>query len=210
MAVNNVKRGQVCLQASVSVWERSGCWGGWLSFSSLCLRCNCNCNSVPVPHVVLAQNYPYISRRVMKWGEVFFTVISSLCVSQLAKESERLQAMMTHLHMRPSEPKPFNQPVSTRRLPYSQNTSHFPLLCDLKLLHACYSLINSSLWVSSRLNLLGISTFPCSCLACYLRPLLTSEVYQGFHDSCLSVLFFSFLVHSSCLFPSLSLPSSCH
>uniref|UniRef100_A0A669F1C6 Forkhead box P4 n=1 Tax=Oreochromis niloticus TaxID=8128 RepID=A0A669F1C6_ORENI len=32
---------------------------------------------------------------------------------QLAKESERLQAMMTHLHMRPSEPKPFNQPVST-------------------------------------------------------------------------------------------------
>uniref|UniRef100_A0AAZ3RQ20 Forkhead box P4 n=1 Tax=Oncorhynchus tshawytscha TaxID=74940 RepID=A0AAZ3RQ20_ONCTS len=30
---------------------------------------------------------------------------------QLAKESERLQAMMTHLHMRPSEPKPFNQPV---------------------------------------------------------------------------------------------------
>ncbi|XP_048110853.1 forkhead box protein P4 isoform X15 [Alosa alosa] len=31
---------------------------------------------------------------------------------QLAKESERLQAMMTHLHMRPSEPKPFNQPVN--------------------------------------------------------------------------------------------------
>ncbi|MEQ2168524.1 hypothetical protein GOODEAATRI_015394, partial [Goodea atripinnis] len=35
----------------------------------------------------------------------------------LAKESERLQAMMTHLHMRPSEPKPFNQPVSTRHHP---------------------------------------------------------------------------------------------
>lgn len=32
--------------------------------------------------------------------------------SQLAKESERLQAMMAHLHMRPSEPKPFSQPVS--------------------------------------------------------------------------------------------------
>ncbi|XP_010130980.1 PREDICTED: forkhead box protein P4, partial [Buceros rhinoceros silvestris] len=32
---------------------------------------------------------------------------------QLAKESERLQAMMAHLHMRPSEPKPFSQPVST-------------------------------------------------------------------------------------------------
>ncbi|XP_044926951.1 forkhead box protein P4 isoform X3 [Mustela nigripes] len=31
---------------------------------------------------------------------------------QLAKESERLQAMMAHLHMRPSEPKPFNQPVT--------------------------------------------------------------------------------------------------
>uniref|UniRef100_A0A4W5LA50 Fork-head domain-containing protein n=1 Tax=Hucho hucho TaxID=62062 RepID=A0A4W5LA50_9TELE len=30
----------------------------------------------------------------------------------LAKESERLQAMMTHLHMRPSEPKPFNQPLN--------------------------------------------------------------------------------------------------
>ncbi|XP_054251899.1 forkhead box protein P4 isoform X5 [Indicator indicator] len=33
---------------------------------------------------------------------------------QLAKESERLQAMMAHLHMRPSEPKPFSQPVSVR------------------------------------------------------------------------------------------------
>ncbi|XP_041083329.1 forkhead box protein P4-like isoform X7 [Polyodon spathula] len=31
---------------------------------------------------------------------------------QLSKESERLQAMMTHLHMRPSEPKPFNQPLN--------------------------------------------------------------------------------------------------
>lgn len=31
---------------------------------------------------------------------------------QLAKESERLQAMMAHLHMRPSEP--FSQPVSPR------------------------------------------------------------------------------------------------
>lgn len=53
----------------------------------------------------------------MKWDKVFFMVISSLCVSQLAKESERLQAMMTHLHMRPSEPKPFNQPVSTHWIP---------------------------------------------------------------------------------------------
>ncbi|XP_075709742.1 forkhead box protein P4 isoform X3 [Rhinoderma darwinii] len=31
---------------------------------------------------------------------------------QLTKESERLQAMMTHLHMRPSEPKPFSQPLN--------------------------------------------------------------------------------------------------
>ncbi|XP_031461681.1 forkhead box protein P4 isoform X1 [Phasianus colchicus] len=31
---------------------------------------------------------------------------------QLAKESERLQAMMAHLHMRPSEPKPFSQPLN--------------------------------------------------------------------------------------------------
>ncbi|NXC34109.1 FOXP4 protein, partial [Campylorhamphus procurvoides] len=30
----------------------------------------------------------------------------------LAKESERLQAMMAHLHMRPSEPKPFSQPLN--------------------------------------------------------------------------------------------------
>ncbi|XP_075469746.1 forkhead box protein P4 isoform X2 [Ascaphus truei] len=31
---------------------------------------------------------------------------------QLTKESERLQAMMTHLHMRPSEPKQFSQPLN--------------------------------------------------------------------------------------------------
>ncbi|XP_008581775.1 PREDICTED: forkhead box protein P4-like isoform X5 [Galeopterus variegatus] len=31
---------------------------------------------------------------------------------QLSKESERLQAMMAHLHMRPSEPKPFSQPLN--------------------------------------------------------------------------------------------------
>ncbi|XP_064154054.1 forkhead box protein P4-like isoform X2 [Anguilla rostrata] len=31
---------------------------------------------------------------------------------QLSKESERLQAMMAHLHMRPSEPKHFKQPVN--------------------------------------------------------------------------------------------------
>ncbi|NXQ55267.1 FOXP4 protein, partial [Anthoscopus minutus] len=32
--------------------------------------------------------------------------------TSLAKESERLQAMMAHLHMRPSEPKPFSQPLN--------------------------------------------------------------------------------------------------
>uniref|UniRef100_A0A8C5TTF4 FOXP coiled-coil domain-containing protein n=1 Tax=Malurus cyaneus samueli TaxID=2593467 RepID=A0A8C5TTF4_9PASS len=42
---------------------------------------------------------------------------------QLAKESERLQAMMAHLHMRPSEPKPFSQPVSVKPL-----TDTFPTL----------------------------------------------------------------------------------
>uniref|UniRef100_A0A673BYD4 Forkhead box P4 n=1 Tax=Sphaeramia orbicularis TaxID=375764 RepID=A0A673BYD4_9TELE len=44
---------------------------------------------------------------------------------QLAKESERLQAMMTHLHMRPSEPKPFNQPVSTYEA-YPEGLPHPP------------------------------------------------------------------------------------
>ncbi|NXL44209.1 FOXP4 protein, partial [Podilymbus podiceps] len=38
--------------------------------------------------------------------------ISASCLPQLAKESERLQAMMAHLHMRPSEPKPFSQPLN--------------------------------------------------------------------------------------------------
>ncbi|XP_064328243.1 forkhead box protein P4 isoform X3 [Phalacrocorax carbo] len=40
---------------------------------------------------------------------------------QLAKESERLQAMMAHLHMRPSEPKPFSQPVSVHPPPAHLN-----------------------------------------------------------------------------------------
>ncbi|NXN26414.1 FOXP4 protein, partial [Nycticryphes semicollaris] len=39
-------------------------------------------------------------------------VSSASCLPQLAKESERLQAMMAHLHMRPSEPKPFSQPLN--------------------------------------------------------------------------------------------------
>ncbi|NXX96131.1 FOXP4 protein, partial [Centropus bengalensis] len=38
--------------------------------------------------------------------------LSPSCFPQLAKESERLQAMMAHLHMRPSEPKPFSQPLN--------------------------------------------------------------------------------------------------
>uniref|UniRef100_A0A671V065 Forkhead box P4 n=1 Tax=Sparus aurata TaxID=8175 RepID=A0A671V065_SPAAU len=45
---------------------------------------------------------------------------------QLAKESERLQAMMAHLHMRPSEPKPFNQPVSTHHDAYPEGLPHPP------------------------------------------------------------------------------------
>ncbi|NWQ83269.1 FOXP4 protein, partial [Columbina picui] len=38
--------------------------------------------------------------------------LSASYLPQLAKESERLQAMMAHLHMRPSEPKPFSQPLN--------------------------------------------------------------------------------------------------
>lgn len=45
---------------------------------------------------------------------------------QLAKESERLQAMMTHLHMRPSEPKPFSQPVSDSPLPAALSKPRVP------------------------------------------------------------------------------------
>lgn len=53
---------------------------------------------------------------------------------QLAKESERLQAMMAHLHMRPSEPKPFSQPVraACRDMPASPPASspaRCPILC---------------------------------------------------------------------------------
>uniref|UniRef100_A0A452DVF9 Forkhead box P4 n=1 Tax=Capra hircus TaxID=9925 RepID=A0A452DVF9_CAPHI len=48
---------------------------------------------------------------LVSWGGASFLLctINSLI---LAKESERLQAMMTHLHMRPSEPKPFSQPLN--------------------------------------------------------------------------------------------------
>ncbi|KAM6114615.1 LOW QUALITY PROTEIN: forkhead box protein P4 [Phoenicopterus ruber ruber] len=42
---------------------------------------------------------------------------------QLAKESERLQAMMAHLHMRPSEPKPFSQPLMVSSATLSKSTS---------------------------------------------------------------------------------------
>uniref|UniRef100_A0AAY4E2N3 Fork-head domain-containing protein n=1 Tax=Denticeps clupeoides TaxID=299321 RepID=A0AAY4E2N3_9TELE len=45
---------------------------------------------------------------------------------QLAKESERLQAMMTHLHMRPSEPKPFNQPVNGPGSPSLRDSDVYP------------------------------------------------------------------------------------
>ncbi|NXJ15322.1 FOXP4 protein, partial [Odontophorus gujanensis] len=49
------------------------------------------------------------------WGLVGIPPSPPTCSSlppQLAKESERLQAMMAHLHMRPSEPKPFSQPLN--------------------------------------------------------------------------------------------------
>lgn len=40
-------------------------------------------------------------------------VTSSLSSSQLAKDKERLQAMMTHLHVKSTEPKATPQPVSS-------------------------------------------------------------------------------------------------
>nr|XP_048301151.1 forkhead box protein P4 [Myodes glareolus] len=45
---------------------------------------------------------------------------------QLAKESERLQAMMAHLHMRPSEPKPFSQPVTISADSFPDGLVHPP------------------------------------------------------------------------------------
>ncbi|CAO2607400.1 Forkhead box protein P4 [Lemmus lemmus] len=45
---------------------------------------------------------------------------------QLAKESERLQAMMAHLHMRPSEPKPFSQPVTVSADSFPDGLVHPP------------------------------------------------------------------------------------
>ena len=39
--------------------------------------------------------------------------MSSLSLSQLAKDKERLQAMMTHLHVKSTEPKATPQPVSS-------------------------------------------------------------------------------------------------
>lgn len=43
---------------------------------------------------------------------------------QLSKETERLQAMMAHLHMRPSDPKPFAQPLNlVSNITLSKSTS---------------------------------------------------------------------------------------
>lgn len=39
------------------------------------------------------------------------------CPLQLAKDKERLQAMMTHLHVKSTEPKAAPQPVSTEPCP---------------------------------------------------------------------------------------------
>lgn len=43
----------------------------------------------------------------------WFIIVSSLFAKQLAKDKERLQAMMAHLHVKSTEPKPTPQPVST-------------------------------------------------------------------------------------------------
>lgn len=40
-------------------------------------------------------------------------LFSSFSLLKLAKDKERLQAMMTHLHVKSTEPKPTPQPVSS-------------------------------------------------------------------------------------------------
>ncbi|KAM9217373.1 forkhead box protein P4 isoform 1-T1 [Leptosomus discolor] len=69
---------------------------------------------------------------------------------QLAKESERLQAMMAHLHMRPSEPKPFSQPVSP-----------LPSLCQFPTAHPPSRLsVQLNLVSSATLSKSTSDTFP--------------------------------------------------
>lgn len=86
---------------------------------------------VCVPRGVLTlSRYRLVSGRLRHRSGNFVVSVGHVCPwcpSQLAKESERLQAMMAHLHMRPSEPKPFNQPVS-------YTTPPDPKLSDLLLL----------------------------------------------------------------------------
>lgn len=124
----------------------------------------------------------------------------SLCVLQLAKESERLQAMMAHLHMRPSEPKPFNQPVSTRWHPKPTLQWHDLLRSDpTPLLLPLIPLQTAQNWLLSlSLNLFG--TFLSCCLACYLLPLLTSQSYCFISKSKVS---YNVTLHSLLHFPEI-------
>lgn len=71
--------------------------------------------------------------------------------------------MMAHLHMRPSEPKPFNQPVSSR---CRYTTPSDPKLSDLLLL----LIIERFLRLHSHSSLA-----PCRPYCWYLLPLLTSQ-----------------------------------
>lgn len=81
--------------------------------------------------ILSLSQYHLVSGRLRHRSGNFVVSVGNVCPccpSQLAKESERLQAMMAHLHMRPSEPKPFNQPVSSRR---RYTTPPDPKLSDL-------------------------------------------------------------------------------
>ncbi|KAM6398855.1 forkhead box protein P4 isoform 1-T1 [Rhynochetos jubatus] len=73
---------------------------------------------------------------------------------QLAKESERLQAMMAHLHMRPSEPKPFSQPVSG-----SPSLLPSPCQCPTARPPSCLS-VQLNLVSSATLSKSTSDTFP--------------------------------------------------
>lgn len=55
----------------------------------------------------------WVENRNLEKKKHLLVCASSLVSSfQLAKDKERLQAMMTHLHVKSTEPKPSPQPVS--------------------------------------------------------------------------------------------------
>lgn len=119
---------------------------------------------------------------------------------------------MTHLHMRPSEPKPFNQPVSIDSCPTSQNTSPFSFILLLQIFDiTSYSTANSAFLFYIFINFFIPKPswdfmFLCYCLTWYLRPLLTNEGYVLFmnstssHTQTMSSVQFCFVVEYNCNF----------